>query len=252
MRKKAQITVFIILGIILVIVAGTLFYIYQMRAPKAETEIESMPQTIKLYTQSCIQNIAEPGAYLLGQQGGFIFEYPNSVQTEFNEIAYHLDNNQEIGPTKEYMENEISEFAKKSLNICLNDFETFEGYNFSYGEIKAKTTINDKDIQIEIDYPIEIRKGNKITSVSKFSDTIKIKLGDLLNKKTELISDIKKEETINPEQLTKYGKQVNLYPYNKNTLIYSIVDEPDSQKFTFNFAVKTDGNTAPRDRKSVV
>lgn len=80
LNKKAQITAFIIVGLILVIAAGVLIYIIstQAKAPsqvQAERVIEKVPvemQPIKEYVEACIDKTAAEALTKLGQHGGYI------------------------------------------------------------------------------------------------------------------------------------------------------------------------------------
>ena len=77
-NKKGQITVFIILGILILLISG----IYLVtRAIKVEEYITIIPiianvpdelLPIRTYTEACINNLAEDALKKLGTQGGYI------------------------------------------------------------------------------------------------------------------------------------------------------------------------------------
>ncbi|MDO8741010.1 MAG: hypothetical protein Q7J54_05565 [Candidatus Woesearchaeota archaeon] len=80
LNKKSQITAFMIVGLILVIAAGTLIYFIslQAKAPsqtQAERVIEKVPvemQPIKEYVEACIDKTATEALTKLGEHGGYI------------------------------------------------------------------------------------------------------------------------------------------------------------------------------------
>lgn len=87
--KKAQITVFIILGIVLLAVAGFAFYAAGfLRQSTLEKEAERILSDIQrksaldYYITSCLQRSLENGLVLLGEQGGAIYQ-SQANQTKF-------------------------------------------------------------------------------------------------------------------------------------------------------------------------
>lgn len=78
--KRGQLTVFIIIGII-ILVAGALFYFVEERTSVFNPDViipgEAAP--VKEYLDQCIQNTAEKGLIIIGQQGGYI-DIPERIQ----------------------------------------------------------------------------------------------------------------------------------------------------------------------------
>ena len=85
MEKKGQVTIFIILGILLLVITGVMFYFKTLTVTETfETEgrpvVATVPQefiAIQEYTETCLSSISEQGIKILGQQGGHI--YPTEV-----------------------------------------------------------------------------------------------------------------------------------------------------------------------------
>lgn len=76
-KKRGQVTLFIILGIILLLIGGTVIY-FITRTPDVEeveverrVEVSVASQPIQTYVQECIQSTAKQGVVLM-QQGGYI------------------------------------------------------------------------------------------------------------------------------------------------------------------------------------
>jgi len=46
------------------------------------------------------------------------------------------------------------------------------GYTFELGNIKVNTSINSKNIVIDMEYPLKVIKGDKITQLEKFNKNI--------------------------------------------------------------------------------
>lgn len=80
MKKRAQITLFIILGIIVLAMAAIVFYlrsttVQQQLSPELIPAISEMPyelRPVRIYTEDCLYTIAEEAFRQLGDKGGYI------------------------------------------------------------------------------------------------------------------------------------------------------------------------------------
>ena len=83
--KSAQITVFIIIGIVILFTFAGIMYFTKTITKKdiltaAEPSLADVPTAFKplsTYTESCINSVAKKGLLVLGEQGGYI--YPDTV-----------------------------------------------------------------------------------------------------------------------------------------------------------------------------
>src|SRR3989344_6484315 len=80
MLKRGQVTIFLIVGILILFIFAGLFYIVSVLEQKGLlAETEELPETFALKTrvssfvESCLRETAIPGIYLLGIQGGVIY-----------------------------------------------------------------------------------------------------------------------------------------------------------------------------------
>ena len=99
-KKKAQITMFIILGIIIVALFGFVYYIYRQ---SAERNIEAQArqvysriseQAFSFYVETCLNQILEQGLETIGNQGGYFYE--NQSGFLFSEDYYIPRNSDNI------------------------------------------------------------------------------------------------------------------------------------------------------------
>lgn len=255
-NKIAQITLFIILGLILFFVVGIGFYFVGNIKGEKSSEIQKTLEVplefapIKNYIESCIERVAVPGIYLLAQKGGYIYSYDRILNTEYVQISYHLEYDNDTSPKKEFMELELSKFISDSLKLCIKNFKDFNYYNLEYGNLEIKVSIKKNNVLIETYYPITIRQENSKITVSNFNKNIPIRLGYILDLKKDIVFKIKGDDLIDLDYLSSHNDiEINILPYDKNNIIYSIFDNSSSLNnvpFFFNFAVKIDGNSAPK------
>ncbi len=251
--NKAQITAYIIFALVMAILIGVIYYMmfYSKSAPLSDNLIsQDQPSDIsavKNYVQACIDEVSVPGIYLLASKGGYIYSYDNILNAENMQVAYHLELGNDVSPVKEFMEQELAEFIKASLPLCI-DSNSFPDYELEFGEIQPKINIASDDVSVEVEYPLTIKKANYKATLSKFESNYPIRLGHILNIKNDILSGIKDNNTIDLTYLGSLDVEVTLLPYDKQNIVYSIYDEDstiDSAYFMFNFAVKVEGNSAP-------
>ena len=191
MDKRGQITIFIILGII--IVGGILIYFLfrgSMGIDGVSTEFEPV---YDLYL-SCLEDTASQGVSLLGEQAGYIeppeFEpgsaySPTSSQLDFlgQGVPYWLyvsGNNilREQVPSKEDMEGQLEKYIEERVDFC--DFSVFEqsGYDiFIDPEARVDVTINELEVDINLDNKVTIFKENSSVEIDDHRISLDSKLG---------------------------------------------------------------------------
>ena len=188
-RKKAQVTIFIIVAI--VIVAAIIGY-FALRL----NFVESIPEDLRPvydYYLSCLEATTKQGVGLLGEQGGYIevpdFEpgsayMPFSSQLDFlgQPIPYWMyvsGNNllREQIPTKSGMEGELEKYVSDRIGDC--DFSDFEkmGYEIYVGEGSVGADINNLDVDLEVDNKLTIFKGEQSAIVGSHKISVNSKLG---------------------------------------------------------------------------
>ena len=193
--KSAQVTVFIIIAIVLVI------GIFAFFALKGKVFPQSVPQEFKSayeYYLSCIDSDTSYGSKLLGQGAGYI-DNPNfspgsaympfSSQLGFmgNGIPYweYISGNglfKEQVPSKESMQNQLNNFLTKQIGTC--DFSVLEssGYVFVLGDVKnVESKINDGNIDVSVKQDVLIIHGNSSWIRNSHSINTNSNLGNFYN-----------------------------------------------------------------------
>ena len=190
MKTKAQVTIFIIITI--AIVAGAILFI--ILNPPFDATIPKNIEPAYDYYKSCIQNEVLNGAYLLGQQAGYI-QKPNfspgseymPFSSELNFIGtgvpywYYLSGSnikKEQIPTTEKMQQQLDTYLEQRILEC--NFQEFEekGFEITLGPIEAKTKINSNSITANIKQSLTIASENKTWTSKNHQVKQTTKLGE--------------------------------------------------------------------------
>src|SRR3989338_5292014 len=93
MKKRCQITLFIIIGIVILIIVGLLVYlatyITKKGIEKEITKSEKIPlaaQPIKTYIETCLDKTAKDAIILIGKQGGYIYNSQGGTLIDFKTL----------------------------------------------------------------------------------------------------------------------------------------------------------------------
>ena len=188
-NRKSQVTIFIILGVIILIAIGLFVYYRAVLIPKEKTVIEEIAP-VKDYIDSCISMIGKDGLDTLGLNGGFIYFPPEIDSKPYSYLAtspikelknpywwYDGINNT---PTLEFMREELSKYANDNIKECLGDFDALND-DFEIkemGELSAVAKINENDVTFDVKYPIQIisRQNATKTRKNKFKITLPVRL----------------------------------------------------------------------------
>jgi len=149
--KKAQLSVFIILAIVIV---GAIVLVAVFRNNIFPQKVPADIQPVYDYYLSCIENDLSTGKAIMGQQAGYIKQPEFSPASEYMPFSnqldflgtgvpywYYISGNgvaKEQIPSKEKMQEQLNDFLEERITDC--DFSDFEqrGFEISTGIPKTQ------------------------------------------------------------------------------------------------------------------
>jgi len=259
-NKKGQITVFLIIGVVvLALFAGIYYLISDTQTKTLEAEGKkpvslTVKSQVENFVSNCVKQVAVPGFYLLGIQGGLIYaDDPTKVLvTENGLINYgYLDGVNQFSTKK--INKDMSIYLNDSLDACLKNFSFFKTQGIvikPVEDLQVFTTLGKKEVVIKIKYPLAVEVGNSSLKINDFSTKIPIRLGTIMDQAKKIIVQHKQNPSyLEMNQFTTWDTFVNVFPFDEETTIYSISDSQSiirTAPFAFMFAIKdTKTNTAP-------
>jgi hypothetical protein len=141
---------------------------------------------VKVFVEECFLSVSEDAVYTIGEGGGYFIGPSYSNETGF---SYHILGDENYFPSLETMEEEISLYVTVNLFSCINNFENFPEFDIDYGKIDVSTTIFNKSIEIDLNFPISVRKGEEVVRFESFEEVVvPVRLGEMHFVLSELIS----------------------------------------------------------------
>ena len=181
MQKKAQVTVFIILGLIIAIILFATFYFFgESLLAKSKTSQLTQAQLIPLkeHVESCILVSLNKNFELI-KRNAFFFS-PSSYTTDYGgaKVNYLIypDNAVNKLNSLEAVQDELSSNIEKDLQSC-----SFDKFNLDIKPdkkaMKAETAIAENKIIVTLNYPIKVSKGQTSLELKGFSVSKETDLG---------------------------------------------------------------------------
>ncbi len=192
MKKRGQVTLFIIIAILIVaIVAG--YFLLREKAVKIEIPMSIQP--IETSFLSCLEEDTLTGIDVLESQGGYI-EFPDfepgseympfSSELDFlgNPIPYwyYVSGNnikREQIPTKELMQEQLGAFIEDQITNCVLDNYYDLGYEITKGEPEASVIIRDNEVEVDLEMDLSISFGEESAIIKDHKKVVKSSLGEL-------------------------------------------------------------------------
>jgi len=249
MQKRGQITTFIIIGIVVLAIVATVFYIRQQETERLPREaVPKEAQPIQLFVEECIQKTAVPGIYHLGMQGGHITVPEHAFSTEIYSIGYGFKNKASTLPSIDKMQEQLSEYLKNALPLCINGFEIFrkQGILIEEGELSVETRIFKDDVMFLVSYPLKVVRDEREIMMQNFLAKIPVRLGHNHAVARQIIEKSQKRFVLN--ELLIPDMKINLLPSSRDTLVIAMLDEKTvigNRTFLFMFAYELDENRKP-------
>lgn len=194
MKKRGQITVFIIVGILLLLSVATVIYIYQQRVTAPVKRVVTVPeevQSIYDYVATCIDQTGKDGLVLMGTQGGFldippvIAQNPNAhVKGDslgITKIPFWYYEGEDRTPQLENMQRELEVYVKQNLQDCVGDFEPFlERYTITpTKEMIPVITFADNEVIIEVKWALDVTVQNRVIKLEDFISSFSLRFKEM-------------------------------------------------------------------------
>ncbi|MBU4308472.1 MAG: hypothetical protein KJ566_01605 [Nanoarchaeota archaeon] len=240
MNKRAQITIFIILAIVVVAGVGIYFAVSGNLNKSKSSSLDT--RQIESFVQSCIEEVGEDAIYEIGQNGGYVFAPELST---FSGVPYYFYEGNESLISKPELENEISKYVNAEIYLCTNEFENYPDYEIIEGRINTTIEILEDSVKFKVKYPLTISKGNSSTILENFEAKVSSGLEIVYEAIYEIIKDQMNSDSICMSCIMNIAEEKDVFVHMKEGLegdvLFTITEKNiglDRKDFEFVFANK--------------
>lgn len=247
MKKRGQITIFLIIALIIIssIVLFTTNYNIKdkLLLQTTETKIYTIKaEYIKDYVEGCLYAIEPADSLILGIQGGY-YQLEEGYTINLGDIDFiipiYFEDKKSNLPSLSFIESEFSKYIENSLPYCIDDFSSFDKKNFEIiqGEIKANTKLLENKIIININYPIIIKQNKtQVIKLDNFEISKPNNLYSFYNITNKIIENqVKNPYGINLDLLNNLDINSTIIPINEKTFIHILINENNINPEAFMF-----------------
>ncbi len=250
--RKAQITVPIIIGIIIVVIVALALLANQLR--QAGTLAGFLQQenddtaAVRAFVESCIRTETQGAVRVMAAQGGFIFLTREVVDVHGVGVPIVLKGELSLIPSRREMSDQLAIYMSEQIKDCA-DFSSFSerGLNISAKEVSPTATISDEKVVMDVRWPIEVRKGETLQRLERFMHEEALALGAMHGVAVQIIKDtVEDPDVVDLTALSEFPFNVSVGPFNRTVLVYAISEKQNQNPLLFQFAVALQEQFPPR------
>lgn len=209
--RKAQVTAFVIIGIILVALVLLSFAFKDSimeQASKFELTkglaMSTEARKIQSDMKGCVKDVTELGLIVIGLQGGYT-ELSSRVQATDTQIimedipyegtAYSYFKGTNQVPTKEVMEKQLAKFVTSYMTACE---PKYEGLEVTYGRADSIVSIQKEKLTLNVNIDVKVKKGTAESGFKKITLELPVRLGTIQNVVNQIVD---KQIKVSEEEL---------------------------------------------------
>lgn len=164
--KRGQITVFIILGIIILLSTATFFYVKQKLTTFDPTDVpKQKTTTVHTFVQECLNLELRAALDRVGATGGFI-DYPSQISNDpgsYLNIApideakmpYWWYAGENRIPPLDFIQAQVEQYIEQNIDGCIDNFSAVPDYEvIKTGNASVKLVFGENDVSVQMMYPL--------------------------------------------------------------------------------------------------
>ncbi len=253
-KKKSQVSIFIIFGIILLIIVASYFFLRtkdeEITPEDQYSLLNEKSVIVRNYVENCLQKELENAIEFVSLQGGFVYRPELGLERDNYNIAYDYYLGVNLLPNFDEVENdEIEIYLDQMVPQCLEKTGILDEQYITFGYIDSEIDIKEKYVHASLDYPVTLTSGSQETKLNDFSVQSDVNLGTML----EIAHDIIEHTVDDPNWidvgfLESLGKDIEVIHIDEKTIVYKINDPEVKFKggdYSFMFSALFTDNSPP-------
>lgn len=192
MRKKGQVTIFIISGILILILIIAIIYIASL-TKESEAELTTKEsfdvdsEDVRKFIDLCIQKTSYDGLKKLGKKGGYTKgddDIPPLIQ--YSGTSYWYYDQGSIQPTLNQTGIRLERYIDSHLANCINNFEDFKemGYEVDFENPKSTVFYTIDSVNIRVNCPVNIKRLDFVKDYDKFEVNLNVRFREIFETAT--------------------------------------------------------------------
>lgn len=168
-NKRAQLTIFIILAIL--IIAGViLFFQLRNKSQPDKSDISQDKDVQQIYdsVKGCIKETSYEAVYFISQNGGFYPTEGNNPFPFYEPIPIYLEKNTVYAPNISNLKDVFENYLILNINSCLEKSSNISSHKLTYRKFSMNMILKEDGIIITPKFPITLTKNNASFQLDDF------------------------------------------------------------------------------------
>ena len=248
--SRGQLSIFIVVSVFIVILLG-LLYFRVVRTEKRVSEFTKTSQqwdvdSIRGAVQACVNKVSTDAVFYFGMVGGRTDYFKSFyVYDDLYKIPFYFRFGAGMMPSNEHVEKDImSIYITEHVPQCVRPtISHITGFRITEGQVASITKINEKTVDVKVEYPLTITKLDQSTTIKDFSFSLQSRLFDMLRITREIVDLEKQDQSVVHwdylSDVTSLGYNITAHAEEGQTIVYRIVDPQSKiffEPFIFQFA----------------
>lgn len=245
-NNRGQVTIFIIIGIVIVSVVSIFFLIRAGIFPNVGEKLEENPNS---FLESCLEDSVKEGIRIISSQGGYVNNQLNktfkfSDEDDFSDISYLCYTNEDYNPCVnqepmliQHLKNEIKNYIFNDVEDCLDSLILSlenQGLNTEIVNNGFEIELEENKVNININSELTLTKTGETTKYENFKVIIPSKFYDMALVTGEIINKEVTNCDFNIYDAFDYPElDINKHITSDSSIIYRIIDRESGDKFKF-------------------
>lgn len=246
---KGQVTMFIILGMILVIIISLSFILRnEISDAVARSEafrpvkLQQESRQLESFVAKCIKPIAEEALLKIASQGGY-YETAFMGYDTYRVPLYYTPEKESV-PAMPVIESAVSDYLSSEAEKCALGFSQF---GFDVRQLKkplAEVSIGKKIVSVEVNWPLEIASNGETEKITSFSTEFESGFDSAYTSAIELYESQKEKSLISLAELARLSTQkdyVLYFDFVQDYVLYIITFDNlmiQDKPIVYTFAIK--------------
>lgn len=180
--KKSQVTLFVILGLMVLVIAIssiTLLFDYREDSLSNQREVsegqKELEENIISFTEGCLESVSGEGISHVGMHGGYVYNLSDSVVVNQSRVALYFFLGSDGSPSKEELSQHISLYIEDNIFGCLSEVNNtgfleqgVESVEYNKEDVDIDVSIVEGLVRINGELPLVIRSENRVRREKDF------------------------------------------------------------------------------------
>lgn len=176
LKKKGQVTVFIIIGIVIVASVAS-FFIFKSKN-NSQANIPAQIQPVYDYVMGCMDQAGNYAIRKVSFAGGYNSFYTGVLNIN-STVPYWSFKNKSYIPSEEFVNDELSKAFSESFSGCISNFESLNQFEINASTFSVNAAFSDKNVEFELKYPLNIMLGQEKFVLDNFNLIIASSFGNM-------------------------------------------------------------------------